>query len=362
MSFLKIIGKIIFGVLLLSLVGFGLWQGIRSFSGDSSSVAVPGLEVVSERRTIEETILLTGEVRPLNQTEVRSEISGRIETIHRREGDLVQRGDLLITLDQVSLRTQLREAQRNLQAAQLRFEKAQRDYQRLARLFASEFIRENDYLDAKTDYELSGIELEIRQARLEASEEDLARSVIRSPGDGIITGLDVNEGQVIVGATSVSNGTLLMTVDDFSQMYIELEVNEIDIQQVKKGQLARIRMDALPDLTLEGHIDFIAPSARTRGNRRVFPVQIRFDVTDPRVRPGLSTSVHLPIKQAPDTVAVLVSAVFRDQRERVVFVRGSDGSLERRVVETGISDNQFVQIISGLNEGERLSLTRPTAL
>lgn len=359
MKIIKLLFKFAFGLFLLGAIAFGLWQGLRSLTQASTPSVFSGRETVAEKRDIAEILTLTGDVRPLNQVEVRSEINGRIETIHVKEGDLVNRGDLLVTLDQTTLRTQLHEAQRNLQASKLRYERAKRDFNRLSQLRASEFIQENAYLDSKTDLELALIEFEIRQARLEASEEDLSRSTIRSPGSGVVTNLNVNEGQVIVGASSVSNGTQLMSVDDLSQMYIEMEVNEIGIQAISIDQIGSIRLDAIPDLEFEGKVSFIAPSARRSGNRRFFPVHIRFDTPDASVRPGLSASVTLPVRKVEDAVAVSVAAVFTENRERVVYVVGENGSLDRRIVQLGISDTLYVEIREGLEVGERISLSRP---
>ena len=120
---------------------------------------------------------------------------------------------------------------------------------------------EKDFLDAKTDLELAKLNLEIAQARLEDVEEDLSKTTIVAPHDGIVTKLNVVEGGVISGATSVSNGTNILTVAQMEN-YTWTSVNEVDVEQLALGQTARLKFAAMPKLALPGTIDRIAVSAQ----------------------------------------------------------------------------------------------------
>ena len=121
---------------------------------------------------------------------------------------------------------------------------------------------------------MAELNLEIAQARLEDAAEDLSKSVISAPHDGVITRMDVLEGQVISGATSVSNGTGLMTIAELDELYMEANINEVDVEMLYLGQKAFLRFDAIPEFEAEGTINVIAPSARKDGNVRVFPVEV----------------------------------------------------------------------------------------
>jgi macrolide-specific efflux system membrane fusion protein len=347
---------IIFFILTLIAGGIsGLMQIAPNASGKQPSEIRTD---ITELRDIQTVVPATGEVLPRLNSIVKSEISGRITRIEVEEGDAVERGQILLELDRTSLETRQREAERNLEADQFRLEKSERNYNRLKELYAKKFVGEKEFLDAETDFNLAKLDLEISQARLDDAEEDLSKTTIVAPHEGIVTLLDVADGQVISGATSVSNGTELLTIAQLNELYMEANINEVDVEKLVEGQSALLRFDAIPNFEVEGNITVIAPSARRDGNIRVFPIEVTFKVEDSRVRPGISATVEVPIESADGVVSVLLSAVFREDEKSVVFVKKGE-FWERREVEVGINNLQYIEIKSGLSAGEELALSRP---
>lgn len=343
-------------VLALIIVGiYGLLQVVPEGKGRKSSVVQTD---TASLRDLKSVIPATGEVLPLLSSVVKSEISGRITRIAVKEGDSVQRGEVLVELDRVSLETRVREAERSFEADRLRLERSKRNYERLNELYAKKFVGEKEFLDAETDFRLSELNLEIAQARLEDAEEDLSKTVITAPHEGILTLLNVTDGQVISGATSVSNGTDLLTIAQLSELYMEANINEVDVERLFVGQSAYLRFDAIPDFEVEGRIDVIAPSARRDGNVRVFPIEVVFEVADKRVRPGISATVEVPIASVEGVVSVLISGVFTEEQSSHVYLKTATG-WERREVEVGINDLQYVEIKNGLDPDDAIALSRP---
>ncbi len=311
------------------------------------------------QRDITTVVNASGEVLPLLNSVVKSEISGRIEHLHVMEGDAVKRGDLLVELDRKSLLTREREAERNLESDQLRLERARRNFNRLQELYAREFVGEQEFLDAETDYKLAQLNLEIAQARLEDTQEDISKTSIVAPHDGIITRMDIVEGQVISGATSVNDGTELMTISQLDELYLVAEINEVDVDKLELGKEALVTFDAIPNFEIRGEISVVAASARRDGNIRVFPIEVVFEVADARVRPGISASVEVPVAAASEVPSVLLSAVFNeDDGSSYVFLR-KPGGWERRAVDVGINNLQHIEIKSGLEAGDVVALSRP---
>jgi HlyD family secretion protein len=312
----------------------------------------------AEERDLESVVSATGEVMPLLSSVVKSEISGRVTKVHVKEGMAVKRGDLLLELDRTSLQTGVREAERSVEADRLRLGKAERNFERLKELYAKQFVGEKEYLDAETDYKLTNLNLEIAQARLEDAEDNLSKTSIVAPHDGIATRVDVLDGEVISGATSVSNGTDLLTIAELKELFMEANINEVDVERLNTGQVTRLSFDAIPGAEIEGVIDVIALSARKDGNVRVFPIEVVFEAADTRVRPGISATVEIPIASVEGAVSVLLSAVFNEDEESYIFVR--DGaSWEKRQVEVGINNLQHVEIKSELEVDEVVALSRP---
>ena len=345
-------------LLILAFVGGGIY-GLLKFLSEGNGKQANNIRTdTAVRRNLQSVVPATGEVLPLLSSIVKSEISGCITKIKVEEGDTVIRGQEMLELDRTSLETRLREAQRNLEAERLRLEKSERNYQRLEELYAKKFVGEKEYLDAQTELNLAQLNLEISQARLEDAAEDLSKTTISAPHDGVVTRLDVLEGQVISGATSVSNGTDLLTIAQLNELYMEANINEVDVEKLYLGQTAMLRFDAIPDFQVEGQISVIAPSARKDGNVRVFPIEVVFEVADNRVRPGISATVEVPIESATNVVSVLLSAVFNIQGKSNVYVLNATG-WEPREVTVGINNLQHVEIRSGLEEGEAAALSRP---
>ena len=355
--------RIVIALLVLALLAGGgwylwsAWETSRQADGEDSE---PVFEVV--RRANEENIEANGIVEPKVSTEIRSEISGRIESILVDEADRVERGQPLIELDRTALKNELSEAERNLQAYRLRLERAERDYRRLESLSEKEFARESELEDARTEFELAKLELEVRKTRVETARDDLRKATIPAPQAGIVSDLDVNEGQVIVGATSVNQGTLLMKVNDMSELVVRASINEVDVTRITPDTPVGISFDSIPGLEVEGRITEISRFGRAENNVRVFPVEVTFPAADERLRAGITANLVFPLGIVEDVPAVLVSAVFRIRGKSTLFVETPDGDFELREVKTGLGDTEYVQILEGAEPGDRVSLTRPPGL
>lgn len=350
-------------IIFILLLAGGVFGAFKLYQLRSDADQTKGGGVLTDTaaiRDLESVVTATGEVLPKMSSAVKSELSGRIVSIYVEEGDEVSRGDLLLELERTSFEARVNEAQRSLEAEKLRLDRAERDFVRQKELFEKNFVGEQAFLDAQTDFELAQLNLEISQARLEDAEEELSKTKISAPHDGVVTKLDVTEGQVISGATSVSNGTELMTVAQLRQLYLEANINEVDVERLVLGQEARLRFDAIKNYVLTGEIGEIALSARKDGNVRVFPVEVVFEATDGRVRPGISATVDIPVARSEGAVSVLLSAVFQegDDDQAIVYLKSGD-AWEETVVEVGINDLQHVEILSGLEPGDVVALSRP---
>jgi len=353
-----IILALAFGLILAA--GWYFWQAWHTSQEASKKEAQPVFEVVE--RSIEQNIEATGVVEPQVSIEVRSEISGRIESILVEAGDTVQRGQILIELDRNTLQNDLSEAERNLQSFQLRVEQAERNFRRLESLSEREFARVSELEDAKTAFELAKLDLEVRRTRVETARDNLDKATILAPQSGIVSDLDVNEGQVIVGATSVNQGTALMKVNDLSKLVVRSSINEIDVMRISKDTPVKITFDSIPGLAIDGEITEISRFGREENGVRVFPVEVTFPASDKRLRSGITANLIFPIDKVENVPAVLISAVFKIRGKQTLVILRPDGEYEIREVKTGLSDTEYVQILDGAQPGDQVSLTRPPGI
>ncbi len=356
----------ILGILFaVALLAGGGWAVQHYFIATTEAKEAPIHTVEVQVRDVRQLVHCVGEVEPALFTDLKAEVSGRIEKIHILEGDHVKKGDLLIELDRRELETQIVEAEHRIEAARLRMEKVKLDYMSKKDLRAKEFVSEREYLDSEIDYLLSQNELEIQRSQHLLLEEKLAKTKVLAPHDGVVLDHDLTEGMVITGVGSYSEGTILMRVAQLDQLQVETEISEVDVDRVKKGMVVNLNFDSLPGVELEGAVSFISPSAKpkdgtnsTNSKARVFPITIDFSAKNLRVRPGMTAQAKLIVEEATNVLAAELPGLFMENGSSVVYVQNGD-SYDRRVIETGINDQRVIEIKTGVKEGDLIATVRP---
>ena len=353
-------------VLLALLVGLGwggkiLWQRISpGLFGHKREEKIPTSRV--KTANIAEEIVAVGRLRAVFSTELRAEISGRITKISVIDGQHVKREDEILRLDQQDVLTQLQESDRNIEASKLKMQKARRDFERQQDLQNRGLVATRDYEEARTALALAENDSAVFIARAANLRDKLAKTIIRAPHDGTLLLRDLTEGQLVTSAAAQNGGTLLGEVADLRALMVRTNINEIDVARLKVADEARVRVDSLKNMMMNGEIKRIATFAsESLGDRtRVFPVDVVLDETDPRLRPGMSATVMFTLAQVQDVNAVPLSAVFSNADSvRYVFLRKGEG-FEVRGIDIGIADTRRVHIIAGLEVGDEVALMRPT--
>ncbi|MDG2122696.1 MAG: efflux RND transporter periplasmic adaptor subunit [Verrucomicrobiales bacterium] len=314
---------------------------------------------------IDESITCLGAVEPELFSDIKSEVSGRIEVVHVVSGSEVTKGDPLVELDRSELESEVKELEFAIESSRLKMEKVKLDFDSKRELAAKEFVSLRELADAEIDFKLSENDLNIQKAKLETLNEKLAKTVIRAPHDGVVLGNAVLEGMVITGATSFSEGTLLMQVAQLNRLRVNTDVNEIDVAKLVPNMEVALTFESLPEVVIDGRIVFVSPSAESEAGRsgesaaRVFPIIVAFETDNPRIRPGMSAQVEVVLSSAQNVLAVALPALFMEEGETVVYVKRAEGMFDRREVKVGISDTDVIEIKDGLEEGEELALSKP---
>ncbi len=225
----------------------------------------------------------------------------------------------------------------------------------------ADLISKEEADNKRLDAEISKNNLEKAVKRLQASEDKLKKTRILSPIDGIIISLPIVEGQVAIGGPTAAQGTVLMKVANLSAMKISTHINQVDVARMKESQTAKITVDALEDIQLSGEVCFIAHVATIKNNIKGFTVDVLVQNPDPRIRPGMSANVSLPIVHAENALSIPIEAVFYNGSKKVVYLK-KDKELETREIEVGVVTSSWAEIKSGLKAGDIVSLTRPKKL
>lgn len=351
------------------------------------------------RRTISETITANGKIKPEVEVKISSDVSGEIILLNVKEGDRVTKGQILAKVQPDIYQRNLERMEASVKSSRANKEqaKAQLDqktlsFKRSTTLWEQKTISDSEYEMAQVEYNVAKSSLDAalaglssQEAALNEARDQLYKTTIYAPMDGIVTKLNVEKGERVVG-TGQFEGTAMMTVANLQQMEVVVDVNENDIIKVETGDSCVIEVDAYMKTPFKGVVMQVANSAKTSGTSvdqitnfevKVLIISDSYTGINNRgreneypFRPGMSATVeiqtesHTNVVSVPvqsvtirtDTTAVeasLKSATDKEVRQEVVFVV-KDGKAEMRKVKPGLQDSRFIEIISGVEENEQV--------
>lgn len=343
-----------------ALIGGGWWLMQSGKFGASNKSAVPEHFVATaEKRDIDFSVDVSGDVAPAFQLDVKSEVSGKIKALHVEAGDVVKQGDLLVEVDDTDLMTEKQSVLTEIDGAKLEVDKDRRNYDRAKELFDSKLISQEQFDNLHSEYDMAENSLTRAGRKLEIVEDKLRKTKVSSPMDGTILTLPVITGQVVIAAASVNSGTTLMTIANLEKLLVETHVNQVDVARIKPDQQVKLRAESIKDAAMTGRISFIAPVASVKNSIKGFQVRALIENPNARLRPGMSVNLTVPIAHADDAISVPITAVFKgDGNQKVVYVQNGDDT-ERREVKVGVANFDYAEITSGIQEGETILLVEP---
>lgn len=353
--------KLLPAILAVAVLGGGGWWLVKTGKfGKQAEAEIPDrLTSKVEKRDIDFSVEVAGDVAPSFQLDIKSEVSGKVKAVHVEAGDNVKSGDLLVEIDDSDLLTEKESVLTEIDGAKLEMEKDRRNFERAKELFEAKLISREQFDNLTSEYDIAQNNLVRAQRKLQITEEKLRRTKVISPMDGTVLTLPIIEGQVVIAAASVNSGTALMTVANLETLLVQTHVNQVDVARLKVDQPVKLKAESLRDVAMNGKISFIAPVATVKANVKGFDIEATIDNPSARLRPGMTVSLTIPIARADAAVAVPISAVFRgDGNQKVVYVRGHSGP-EKREVRVGVTNFDYAEIKDGLEEGEIVMLIEP---
>jgi HlyD family secretion protein len=351
------------------------------------------LEAVG-RRSLVATVTASGRITPQSAVDISADITGRIVRLPVREGETVKRGDLLVRIDPSQYEAAVARAQALLSSSEASAlqARANRDQARRALDRAQSLKRTDPNLvsdeqmeQAQTSYEVAealavSAEHQVEQSRagLREANDQLAKTVLRSPLDGQVTRVAVEEGEVAVPGTFSRETGLLLTVSDLSVILVKVQVDETDVVRLHLGDSAEVTIDAFPDTTFSGRVTEIAQSAilaagaaaSATGDRAVdYDVEITLDNPPRDIRPDLSATakvvtatrdsvLSIPIialtvrEHTPISTETAPQDTTKKDTEGVFAVAA--GRAEFRPVKVGIAGEEYFEVIEGLAAGDTI--------
>lgn len=318
-----------------------------------------------ELRDIHLVLDAAGDIGPADQVSVRPEVNGKILQMPVDIGDQVKKGDLLFTLDDSDLQAERSSKLSEIASGKLQLEKTRRTFEMQKKLFENNLVSREVYDDSKTDYDMARTSLDKVQQDLNLIDVNISKTRILAPFDCTILTRPVSVGQAVSGSGGFNAGTEVLTIANLNEMIILAHANQADVAHLKIGQSVDVHVEAVADIKMKGTIERIAPQATIRNNLKGFDVRITIRHIDPRVRPGMTADLTIPVISTKDTVAVPINAIFSEPNndtkeiDRFVYVKKDEDVYERRPISLGVSDNNYAEIIDGVTTNEVVSLEEP---
>ena len=351
-----------------------------------------------ERGEITSIVTANGKVEAKTKVNVSADVMGRILNMPIVEGQKVERNQLLVEIDKTQNITEVTQMKAVLASAKVDQEQAVINFQRQQQLYDRNLISQAEYDLARTNLERAKAIVEQYQANLDRALDQLEKCTIRAPMAGTITQLNSEVGENVILGTMNNPGTVIMVVSDLSEIVVKAEVDETDIAQLALGQKVEISLDAFPDTTFKGKVTEIGNAAQTsisgtQDQVTSFEVTILFTDNVPGIKPGMNASVDITTNVRQDVIKIPIQAVvmrkpsedtlasnkktsspvadpaadtsqknkkakdnkFDNEEKEIDGVFLVEDKVVKFVpVKTGISDQQYIEIKSGLTEEQKI--------
>ena len=280
----------------------------------------------AEREDLVVTAAATGTIEPVRVVEVKSKASGEILKMTVESGDRVERGALLVQLDQKDTKNQLDRAQAEVAVARARFRIAEGQLARSQQLLDRQTISPQEHEATLLEHANANAALVTAEIDLNLAKERLTETTVRAPITGVVISKLVEEGQIISSATSqVSGGTTLLLMATLDEVQVRALVDEIDVGRIRAGQEAKIKVDAYPDGRFAGNVLKIEPQAVVEQNVTTFPVLVRIPNERGLLLPGMNCEVEVEIYRRDAALVVPNEAVRTPQEaQQTVAALGLD--------------------------------------
>jgi HlyD family secretion protein len=327
-------------LVLLAAAAGGGWH-VYSEQKKSKSVVVQPTAIVG-RGDVEATVAATGTISAVNSVDISSRVTGLIKELRVKENDYVKAGQVLVVLDDTSLRAQVAQYQAQLTNYSAAYERSQK-------LFAigGESAQQ---LDADRTNNL------VAKSNYDNFSSQLDYYIITAPIDGMVVGKPTPAGQTV--AQGISTPQVIMNIADMSRMQIKVMVDETDIGKVQPGQAVSFTVDAYSDKTFTGKVTSISKSATTTSNVVYYPVYVDVDDTAGLLFPTMTARVTIHVGASPNAITVPLAAVKEDKGQKYIQVM-VNGKIENVPVQVGLTDDEKIEIKSGIQEGDTIIV--PTA-
>ena len=299
--------KVWIPLVIILLGAVGTWM---KFSSDIDEISVQAEEVI--RRDIIHKVNANGKIQPEEEVQISSTITAWITSITVMEGDTVQPGQILISLDEKQYRAAYNQTLSGVKSAEANLKQVKAQKKRTESLFEKNLISKQELEQIEASFELASSQVDQARSLLLSREDELSKTKLLAPAYGIVTSLTKEVGEMAVGG--MFNPGVVMTIADLTRIEVLVDVNENDVVTVTVGDTAEIEVDAFPDTIFYGMVSEIAHTAQSMNlgsQEQVTNFKVKVKMIDPpgNIRPGMSSTVNIITEIRNDAISIPIQSL-----------------------------------------------------
>ena len=316
------------------------------------------------KTTIKKKTVATGKVVPEDEVEIKPQISGIVDAVFVKEGEVVATGDLIATIKVVPNEQALNSATGRVENAKIALTNGEIDFKRNKTLYDKGIVSNQDFIAIELRYKQAKQELEnagndLKIIKMGTAGKGATNTNIRATVSGTVLTVPVKKGDQVIESNNFNPGTTVATIADLTNMIFEGQVDEAEVSKLKMNMPLLISLGAINDQTFDATLRFVSPQGIEEQGAVQFKIEANVVLdTNFFVRAGYSANATIIIGQKDNILAIKEALVQFDEEtdEPFVELELGDQEFERREVELGISDGIMVEIVDGLTEADKVKV------
>jgi RND family efflux transporter MFP subunit len=331
------------------ILAAGIMMAAMNSKNDNAGTAVTTAQV--EKRDMGSLVQATGIIKPKVGAEVKvgARITGKVERLYANIGDRVRKGQILVQLEQDDLKARVDQAAAAHEEAVAAYEKAKADLNRDRELAEKGYITAQAFDNLQNAHDTAKARLSRAKADLDFARTQLSYATIKAPISGTIASVMTQQGETVAAGM---NAPTFITIIDLNKLEVNAYVDETDVGKINEGQEALFTVDTFTDKDFTGRVTAIYPRAVLQENVVNYITLVSINNTEGKLKPDMTANVTITLKKKTGVLTVPAAAVRREGGKKFVVVAAQDGTQAKREVKTGWKDGNYLEITSGVKEGD----------
>ena len=319
-------------------------------------------EIEVTKGNISRTTVITGKIIPRNEVNVKPQINGIISELYKEAGQQVKEGEVIAKLRVIPDMNSLSSAQSRVRLAEINLKQAKTNWEREKALYDKKLVSDEEYDQVLQTYNQAVEEKNAAQESLEVIRDGVSKSnatgsstLVRSTITGLILDIPVKVGNSVIQANTMNDGTTVATVANMTDLIFDGNIDETEVGSLKEGMPMKISIGAISDYSTEAALEYIAPKAVENNGANQFEIKAAVKADSGRmIRSGYSANAEIVLEHADSVLVIPESTLEFAGDSTFVYLQKEGGEYDKVAVETGMSDGLNIQIISGVNAGDKV--------